>query len=66
MPSPTKSSAKSSTGTDAIALLVADHKAVKALFQAFEKLQEREDADDEKKELVDRICSELTVHTTIE
>ena len=66
MPSPTKSSAKSSTATDAIALLVADHKAVKALFQAFEKLQEREDADDEKKELVDRICSELTVHTTIE
>ena len=46
MPSPTKSSAKSSTATDAIALLVADHKSVKALFQAFEKLQEREDADD--------------------
>jgi hemerythrin superfamily protein len=62
MPSPTKSSA----GTDAIALLVADHKSVKGLFAQFEKLKERDDADDEKKELVDRICSELTVHTTIE
>jgi len=66
MPSSTKSSAKSSNGTDAIALLVADHKSVKGLFQAFEKLKDREDADDEKKDLVDRICSELTVHTTIE
>jgi hemerythrin superfamily protein len=65
MPSPAKPG-KSSTATDAIALLTADHKSVKGLFQAFEKLKEREDADDDKKELVARICSELTVHTTIE
>jgi hemerythrin superfamily protein len=52
--------------TDAIELLKADHKSVKALFQAFEKMKDRDDADDDKTELVQRICNELTVHTTIE
>jgi len=47
-------------------LLTADHKTVKGLFQAFDKLKERDDADDQKAELVQQICAELTVHTTIE
>jgi len=56
----------SKTSQDAIQLLTADHKSVKALFQAFDKLKGREEADEEKAELVQRICSELTVHATIE
>ena len=51
---------------DAIALLTADHKAVKALFKKFEELKEQDDADDQKASLVERICAELTVHATIE
>lgn len=49
---------------DAIALLTADHKTVKALFADYEKLP---DNDDERKEtLVQRLCDELTVHATVE
>ena len=51
---------------DAIQLLTADHKSVKALFQAFEKIKGRGGAEDEKAEIVKRICAELTVHATIE
>ena len=61
-----KSSPSTSTSQDAIDLLTADHKSVKSLFQAFEKIKGREDAEDEKVELVQRICSELTIHATIE
>src|SRR5436190_1992523 len=64
MPSPNKSNAN--TSPDATELLAADHKSVKALFQAFKKLKEREGADDEKADLVQQICDELTVHATIE
>ena len=63
MPS-TKSS--DASPQDAIRLLTADHKSVKALFEAFEKIKGRENADDEKADLVQRICTELTTHTTIE
>ena len=52
--------------TDAIALLTADHRTVKELFKQFEKLTKQEDVDDEKAELVRRICNELTVHAQIE
>ena len=65
MSATTKSPSKSKT-LDAIELLTADHKSVKAMFQTFEKLKERDDADDEKADLVQRICAELTVHATIE
>ena len=62
----TNSKSSANTTPDAIQLLTADHKSVKALFQAFEKLKGHEDADDKKDELVQRICAELTVHATIE
>lgn len=64
MPS-NKSTAKP-TAPDAIDLLTADHKSVKALFEKFKKLTEQEGAEDEKAEVVQRICSELTIHATIE
>jgi len=57
---------KSTTGQDAIALLTADHKAVKALFKEFEALTKKDDADDEKEALVAKICDELTIHAQVE
>ena len=52
--------------TDAIALLTADHRTVKELFKQFEKLTKQDGVDEEKAELVLRICNELTVHAQIE
>jgi hemerythrin superfamily protein len=52
--------------TDAIALLTADHKTVKALFKEFEQLKEQEDADEQKARLVEQICNELKVHAKVE
>jgi hemerythrin superfamily protein len=57
-----KRSASSRAPSDAIALLRADHKAVKDLFEQFEKTRK----DDRKKALAERICNELTVHARIE
>jgi hemerythrin superfamily protein len=51
---------------DAIQLLTADHKEVKAMFKEFESLKEKGDADDEKADLVQRICTALTIHATVE
>jgi hemerythrin-like domain-containing protein len=48
--------------TDAIALLKADHRKVESLFEAFEKTRDSK----RKRELVQEICTELKVHTTIE
>ena len=58
--------ASKSTAPDAIELLKADHESVKALFEQFEKLKDQDDTDDQKAELVQRICAELTVHASIE
>jgi hemerythrin superfamily protein len=49
---------------DAIALLKADHKTVKALFKDAEGLSDR--AKTQLKKLGDQICKELTVHAKIE
>jgi len=54
------------TGQDAVALLTADHKAVKALFKQFEALSRQDDADEEKAALVARICDEISVHAQVE
>ncbi|GGC73418.1 hemerythrin domain-containing protein [Undibacterium terreum] len=53
-----------SKSPDAIAMLVKDHKEVKALFSDYEKLSDR--APVSKKKIADKICHALTVHTTIE
>jgi len=47
---------------DAIALLKADHREVKAMFSDYEKTE----GDAEKKALAARICAALTVHAQIE
>lgn len=51
--------------TDAISLLTEDHKKVKKLFKDFEKMKES-GTPDELSELVETICSELTVHAEAE
>ena len=58
------SSASSSSGRpqDAIALLKADHREVKALFAEYDKAEE----DTKKQDLADRICGALKVHTRVE
>jgi hemerythrin-like domain-containing protein len=57
-----KSSGKRSAPADAIALLRADHKAVKDLFEQFEKTRK----DERKEALAEQICKELSVHAQIE
>ena len=52
---------------DACDLLDADHKAVKKMFNEFEKLTEsRGNTRQKKRMLADQICQELTVHAQIE
>jgi hemerythrin superfamily protein len=49
---------------DAIAMLEADHKKVKALFAQFDALGDRSVVN--KKKIADQICDELTIHTQLE
>jgi hemerythrin superfamily protein len=48
--------------TNAVALLKADHAKVLNLFEHFEKA----DSSEDKRKLVDAICSELKIHTLLE
>ncbi|WLI90879.1 hemerythrin domain-containing protein [Massilia sp. R2A-15] len=50
--------------TDAIAMLTADHKEVKTMFEEYDGLGDRANAS--KKKLADKICTALTLHATIE
>jgi hemerythrin superfamily protein len=49
---------------DAIAMLTADHKEVKAMFEQYDGLGDR--ANVTKKKLADQICTALTLHAAIE
>jgi hemerythrin superfamily protein len=51
---------------DAIRMLSADHKEVKALFKQYDKLAEAGGDADEKQAVAERICRMLTVHATVE
>jgi hemerythrin superfamily protein len=51
--------------TDAIALLMADHKRVKKMFKTFDKMKE-DGAPADKQALAQQICEELTLHTELE
>ena len=69
MPASKKASAKTSAksaGDDAIKLLTADHKEVRALFKEYDKLVEADAGDEEKQTLAEEICMMLTVHATAE
>ena len=64
---PVKSPAGNKRQKDACDLLDADHKAVKAMFKEYETLTEsRGRSTTKKRQLADKICEELTIHTTIE
>jgi len=60
-----KKTAAKVSRTDAIALLTADHKRVKKMFKAFDKMKEDGSAAD-KQALAQQICDELTLHTQLE
>ncbi|MDO8413748.1 MAG: hemerythrin domain-containing protein [Gallionellaceae bacterium] len=62
----TKQQSAGSGKNDAISLLMQDHKAVKKLFKEFESLKDDEDSDDQKAEIVQQICTQLTIHAQIE
>jgi hemerythrin superfamily protein len=60
-PQATEQAAQATPESDAIALLKADHRKVDALFKQYESA-----ADNRKTQLIQQICRELVVHTTIE
>jgi hemerythrin superfamily protein len=51
---------------DAIKLLTADHREVKALFQQYQELVDADADDEEKHPIAQQICLMLTVHAQIE
>jgi hemerythrin superfamily protein len=59
---PARRSSPKSSSPDALALLRADHKAVSALFEQYEKSR----AASKKKALAHEICKALTIHAQIE
>jgi hemerythrin superfamily protein len=51
---------------DAIELLTADHREVKAMFEQYERLAEEGGKGGDRQALAETICNMLTVHSTIE
>lgn len=62
----TSSRSKADATPDAVDLLVADHKEVKGLFKAYDKLVEQDGDAGEKQTLALQICAMLTAHAAIE
>lgn len=63
---PAKKSSTRSSSTDAIALLKADHREAKQLFEAYKELVDSDGSDEEKQAIAEQVCAALTVHATIE
>jgi DUF438 domain-containing protein len=61
-----QSAGKGNDGQDAIELLTQDHDMVKELFDEFEMLTADEDVENDKLDLVQQICTELTIHAQLE
>jgi hemerythrin superfamily protein len=61
-----KAEPKGRRGKDAVALLIDDHKKVRKLFKDFEKVKDGDGSSKEKSAIVQEICFELAVHTTVE
>ncbi len=51
---------------DAIKLLMQDHKEVKALFRQYDKLAKGDGDDEEKQQIAEDICTQLTAHAMAE
>ena len=64
-PDATKASERPSA-RDALAVLKADHKEVKALFEQYKTLVESEEVGEERQAVAQQICLLLTVHATAE
>ncbi len=52
--------------SDALSLLMADHKQVRGLFRAYKRLMKAEADEAERKQLADQICDSLSVHAQVE
>jgi hemerythrin-like domain-containing protein len=52
--------------SDALSLLVADHKEVRQLFRAYERLKKAKGGAADRKQLAQQICRSLSVHAQIE
>ncbi len=72
MPTARKTAAKSASAKkpagpqNAVQLLTADHREVKALFQQYKKLADGDAEGSDRRALAETICDMLTVHATIE
>ena len=64
-PATTKSSERSA-GRDAVDVLKADHKEVKALFKQYKLLVESEEIGEERQAVAQQICLLLMVHAKAE
>jgi len=62
----TASTAASPAARDALQLLMAEHREVKAMFQQYQKLADAGGRGDERMLLASQICVALTVHTQVE
>lgn len=54
------------TANDAIEMLTADHREVKALFKKFASLEDDKESEQQKATVVKQICDALTIHAEIE
>ena len=63
---PASTRASASRTPDALKLLMEDHKEVKSLFQAYDKLVKAEADAAKKQAIAQQICTALTVHATVE
>ena len=61
-----KSKSSPQGSPNAVRLLTADHREVKALFQQYQEFVDHDAEDDEKQTLAEQICAMLTVHAQIE
>ncbi|MEO8627069.1 MAG: hemerythrin domain-containing protein [Betaproteobacteria bacterium] len=61
-----KKTASSRNETEAINLLISDHKMVQKQFKEFEKLKDGDGDDNAKGEIVQQVCTALTIHAQIE
>ena len=65
-PATTASTASQESSADALQLLIAEHREVKAMFQQYQKLAEAGGKGDERMLLASQICVALTLHTELE